>query len=355
MAEWERFANRPYAIYGRGGEGGWMYWLEVSVVADGEAAEAVADVLRPLAYQEGVVLEQAPVQQGDPRGPDPTAIELEPEVTVKIYLPGNEDTPAKRQRIREVLYYLGRLYPIPEPAFRKLADQDWAEAWKAHYTPFRVGRRLWIRPSWTTLEEAAAADDVILTLDPGMAFGTGLHPTTQMCLQALERLARPGMRVLDVGTGSGILAIAALRLGATSALAVDNDPQAVAAAGENALANGVAGQMDVREGSLSGVTGRGQWDLVLVNILAPVIVSLIQEDGLLDYVTAGGRLLLSGIIDEQAPAVREALAAAGGFVVDEMTVRDWVTLIAGRPLAEEASGGPRKNATTITPGHDASA
>ena len=330
-----------------------MYWLEVSVVADGEAAEAVADALRPLAYQEGVVLEQVPGQKEDPRGLNPTAVE--PEVTVKIYLPGSEDTPEKRQRIRELLYYMGRLYPIPEPTFRKLEDKDWAEAWKAHYAPFRVGRRLWIRPSWLALEDAPAANDVVLTLDPGMAFGTGLHPTTQMCLQALERLVRSGMRVLDVGTGSGILAIAALRLGAASALAVDNDPQAVAAAGENALANGVAGQLVVREGTLSAVAERGKWDLVLVNILAPVIISLLREEGLLDYATEGGRLLLSGIVDEQAPAVREALAAAGGAVAEEMTVRDWVTLIAGRPAPEGMPGGPTKNATAITSGHDASA
>lgn len=323
-----------------------MYWLEVSVVADGEAAEAVADVLRPLAYQEGVVLEQ----KGDPHALDPTAVE--PEVTVKIYLPGDEDTAEQRQRIRELLYYLGKLYPIPEPTFRKLEDQDWAEAWKAHYTPFRVGSRLWIRPSWQPLEGGHAADDVVLTLDPGMAFGTGLHPTTQMCLHALERLVRPGMRVLDVGTGSGILAIAALRLGAASALAVDNDGQAVAAAAENAARNGVAAQLVVREGTLSSVAERGRWDLVLVNILAPVIVAMLEEDGLLDYAAEGSRLLLSGIVDEQAPAVREALAAAGGVVVDEMTVRDWVTLVAGRP---GPAGDSTKNATAITSGHDASA
>lgn len=325
------------------------YWLEVSVVTDGEAAEAVAEVLRPLAYQEGVALEQ----RGDPRALDPMAVE--PEVTVKVYLPGSEDTPEKRQRIREVLYYLGRLYPIPEPVFRKLADQDWAEAWKAHYTPFRVGERLWIRPSWMALEEEPAADDVVLTLDPGMAFGTGLHPTTQMCLQALERLMSPGMRVLDVGTGSGILAIAALRLGAASALAVDNDPQAVIATGENAVINGVGEQLTVREGTLSSVGERGGWNLVLVNILAPVIVSMLQKDGLVDYAGMSGRLLLSGIVEEQAPAVREALVAAGGIVVDEMRIRDWVTLVAGRSAPEDTSEAATKNVTTSTSGCDASA
>lgn len=326
-----------------------MYWLEVSVLADGEAAEAVADALRPIAYQDGVVLEQ----RGDPHSVDPSA--LEPEVIVKIYLPGEEDTSERRQRIREVLYYLGRLYPVPEPTFRKLEDQDWAEAWKAHYSPFRVGERLWIRPSWAATDESLAPGDVVLTLDPGMAFGTGLHPTTQMCLQVLERLVQPGMCVLDIGTGSGILSIAALRLGAGSALAVDTDPQALAAAGENARINGVAGQVVVREGTLTDVAERGKWDLVLVNILAPVIVGMLQDDGLLDYATKDGRLVLSGIIDEQAMAVRGTLAEAGGIVVDEFNIRDWVTLIAGRPGSAGASGKPTKNVTAITPGHDASA
>ena len=122
-----------------------MYWLEVAVECDGEAAEAVAELLRPLAYGDGVVLEQRS---------DATALEedaLEPEITVKIYLPEEQDAPVVRQRIREALYYLGRLYPIPEPTFRELEDKDWANAWKKHYHPFRVGSRIWIQPSWTPL------------------------------------------------------------------------------------------------------------------------------------------------------------------------------------------------------------
>jgi ribosomal protein L11 methyltransferase len=298
------------------------YWLEVAVVTDGEAAEAVAEALRPLAYHEGVVLEQ----QGDATSLDPYA--LEPDVTVKIYLPGDEDTPAIRRRIEEVLYYLGRLYPIPRPAFRKLEDEDWAHAWKEHYKPFRVGRQLWIQPSWVKAE-GAGPNDVVLTLDPGMAFGTGLHPTTQMCLQAIEDLVRPGMRVLDVGTGSGILAItAALLAGARvqggAVVAVDTDRLAVAAARENAERNGV--KLDVRLGSLAGVEP-GEWDLVVVNILAPVIVEMLAA-GLMDYVAKDGWLLLSGIIDEQLPAVEEALAAADAAVVEIRTIRDWVGLVA---------------------------
>lgn len=299
------------------------YWLEVAVVTDGEAAEAVAEALRPLAYQEGVVLEQ----RGDARSLDPYA--LEPEVAVKIYLPGDEDTPTARQRIEEVLYYLGRLYPIPAPEFRKLNDDDWATAWKAHYVPFRVGQRLWIQPSWVDASTAEVGE-LVLTLDPGMAFGTGLHPTTQMCLQAIEELMQPGMRVLDVGTGSGILAIAAALLGGEESggafVAVDTDRLAVVAARENAARNGV--QLDVRQGSLDSISPGG-WDLVIVNILAPVITGMLQN-GLMDYVAETGYLLLSGIIDEQLPLVEGALAAAGGRIVERRLIRDWVGLVAQR-------------------------
>jgi ribosomal protein L11 methyltransferase len=298
--------------------------LEVSVVTDGEAAEAVAEALRPLAHNQSVVLEQ----RGAAEDLDPDA--LEPEVTVKIYLPAAEDTAATRRRIEEILYFLGRLYPIPAPSFRKLEDKDWATAWREHYHPFRVGQHLWIQPSWIASADATGRqeDDVVLTLDPGMAFGTGLHPTTQMCLQALEQLARPGIAVLDVGTGSGILSVAAAKLGASTVLGVDTDPQAVAAARENAAQNGVAAQVTVLQGSLGSIASR-PWDLVLVNILAPVIVEMLAMNQLLDYVSAESHLLLSGIIEPQLPDVVAAVEAAGGEVREEYSVRDWRTLVVG--------------------------
>lgn len=301
------------------------FWLEVAVECDGEAAEAVAELLRPLAYGDSVVLEQ----RSDARAQEEDA--LEPQVTVKIFLPGEQDSPELRQKIREALYYLGRLYPIPEPAFNRLADKDWAHAWKEHYHPFRVGSHIWIQPTWAPLADEIRADDVVLTLDPGMAFGTGLHPTTQMCLSALPGLVRPGVRVLDVGTGSGILAIAAAKLGAHRVLGVDTDDQAVRAAEENVAQNDVADRVEIAHGSLDGVSDRN-WDLVVVNILAPIIVDMLraadQKPGLLDYVNADGRLLLSGIIDAQESTVSQALDDVGAAIVETLRVRDWVALVA---------------------------
>lgn len=303
------------------------YWLEVAVVCDGEAAEAVAELLHPLAYGDSVVFEQ----QGDPSALNEDA--LEPQVTVKIFIAGDQDTPGVRQNIREALFYLSRLYPIPEPSFREVADKDWAHAWKEHYHPFRVGARIWIQPSWVPLSASVSADDVVLRLDPGMAFGTGLHPTTQMCLRALPELVTPGSSVLDVGTGSGILAIAAAKLGAQRVLAVDTDDQAIRAARENVAQNDVVGKVDVQSGSLE-ILPDGTWRVVIVNILAPVIVGMLRGEGgrkqLLDVVQRDGHLLLSGIIDRQEGEVRQALAAAGAAVVNTRRVRDWVSLVARR-------------------------
>ncbi len=302
-------------------------FTEISVTVDGEAAEAVAEILRPFAYQDGVVLEQL----GDPNDPDPLAVE--PEVTVKIYVPEKDDTPDLRRRLQEILYHLNRLYPVPSPTFKTLEEKDWANAWKEHYHPFRVGQRIWIRPSWYDSEEEGATtaetvteNDVVLMLDPGMAFGTGLHPTTQKCLRALEKIVQPGQQVLDVGTGSGILAIAAVKLGAANVVGVDTDEMAVKTAVANAQQNQVSEQIVVWQGDLSTVTARG-WDVVLVNILAPVIIGLLNEGQLMDYVADNGRLVLSGIIDSQAGDVMDAVANAGGHVVETLAVRDWVTLI----------------------------
>jgi ribosomal protein L11 methyltransferase len=303
-----------------------MYWLEVSVVTDGEGAEAVAEVLRPFAHKDGVVLEQL----GDESDPNPDA--LETAVTVKIYIPEDEDNLNLRRRIEEVLYHMGRLYPLPPPAFRQLQEEDWANAWKAHYHPFRIGNKIWIQPGWLEQEAGAPGKDgiqpgdVVLTLDPGMAFGTGLHPTTQMCLLALEKLVQPGMKVLDVGTGSAILAIAAAKLGAVSLLGIDTDRLAVDAAQTNAAQNDVTEQVAIRQGTLDTVTQRG-WDIVVVNILAPVIISLFAQDQLLDYVAGNGRLILSGIIEEQGEGVETAVAAAGGRVIETYQIRDWIAYV----------------------------
>ena len=306
-----------------------MYWLEVSVITDGEGAEAVAEVLRPFAYQGSIAVEQL----GDEDNANPNAMETA--VTVKIYIAHTQDTPALRRRIEEILYHMGRMYPIPPPTFRKLEDKDWAEAWKEHYHPFRIGHKIWIQPSWIGLDERNSSGDsiqegdVVLVLDPGMAFGTGTHPTTQMCLQALEKIVKPGDSLFDVGTGSAILAIAAAKLGATPLLGIDIDQVAIDAAIANAEMNGVADGIVFETGVLTDVPVQ-KWNIVVVNILAPIIISLLDNDRLMDYVADDGYLILSGIVDSQMALVETAVTNAGGVVEERLLIRDWVSYVIRR-------------------------
>jgi ribosomal protein L11 methyltransferase len=296
-----------------------MDWLEVSVEVDGEAAEAVSEVLNRYG-RGGVVIEHLlAAGLGAHQGTD--------ELRVKAYLPA-KDADLKR-RVEEALWHLGQLYPIPEPTFHLLAEADWAEAWKQHYAVLHVGQRTVIVPRW--LSHEAKPGQVAITLDPGMAFGTGTHPTTQLCLEALEHYVdaadrMAAVRVLDLGTGSGVLSIAAAKqLAAASILALDIDELAVAAARENVAENGVDAQVGVELGSLEAA--RGPYDLILVNILAQVICALLDE-GLASHLRPGGTVIASGIIDEHESSVRAAFAAYGLGVVDRLVERDWVALVA---------------------------
>jgi len=286
-----------------------MEWLEISVTVDSEAAEAVAEVLSDYAYR-GVAIEAGP--EGWNAGP----------VVVRAYLPADDQLKANSRRVEEALWHLGQIRPISEPIFRPVAEKDWAEAWKERLQVLRVGRHILIQPSW--LDCAPAPDDIVIQLDPGMAFGTGLHPTTQMCLAALENLISPGAGVLDLGTGSGILAIAAAKLGAGRVLAVDNDPVAVETAQGNVADNGVPSVVSVQCGSLAQVSGC--YDLVVVNILARVIVDMARE-GLAAHVRPGGRLVAAGIIEDQEPEVAAALEDEGLTLVERQQADDWVCLI----------------------------
>ncbi len=296
-------------------------WLEVTLEVDGEAAEAVAEVLSRFApgqvAVESTAIAEDPDGEGYPVGP----------LRVRAYVPWDEQVEQQRQRIAEALYFLSRLRSLPEPTFRRVETADWTEAWKVHYRPVPIGRRLVVVPAWM---DNPLPERIPLLLDPGMAFGTGMHPTTQMCLAEVERLTRPGIRVLDVGCGSGILAIAALKLGAAMAVGVDTDAEAVRVAQENARRNGVAERFVVAQGSvaevLAGVGPFTQAPLVLANILAGVLVTLLQEEGLATLLTPEGHLVLSGILAHQAESVLAAAEEAGLRLAHRRQIEDWVTL-----------------------------
>jgi ribosomal protein L11 methyltransferase len=304
-------------------------WLEVSLTVSAEAAEAVSEVLTRFA-PEGVALEATaftvtPDDHGVPVGP----------VVVRAYLPADGALEARRARLEESLWHLGQILPLPAPAYKLIVEMDWSEAWKANFKPIRVGRRLLIVPAW--LAETAAGDlaggDVPILLDPGMAFGTGTHPTTQLCLAAVERHLRPGQKVIDLGAGSGILSIAAAKLGSGPVLACDIDAEAVRVAAENAALNGVSERLRVEHGSLAELLAAGESaPLVLANILARVIVDLFDQ-GLAGLVEPGGLLVLSGILDTQSFEVRAALQRYGLSLAAQEQIEDWVAIIARRPPA----------------------
>jgi ribosomal protein L11 methyltransferase len=221
------------------------------------------------------------------------------------------------------------LRPIGELTTRLVHETDWAETWKAHFPVLRVGRRLVIRPTWR--RHHAEPDDVVLALDPGMAFGTGLHPSTRLCLAGVERLADggalEGARVLDVGCGSGILAIAAAKLGAAKVIGVDTDPIAIEASGANARRNRVARRVHARLGSVP--SGGGPFGLVVANLIASLLVELASS--LREELIPGGVLLASGIFVDREGDVRAAFASAGLDVTRRAADGDWVLLEARRP------------------------
>jgi len=311
-----------------------MNWLEVSLTVNGELAEAVADVLARFAYS-GVMMEQGVKYTGEEDAGTPTG-----PITVRAYLEMNDQIEERRQKLEESLYYLGRIQPLPAASYKQIADQNWMEAWKQHYKPILIGKRLVILPAWMDSPEP---NRVAIKIDPGMAFGTGTHPTTQLCLELMEKYFDDGpqtiddpsstvhrpLSVIDVGCGSGILSIAAIQLGAASALGVDIDPGSIANARENADTNQTGDKLILEVGSVQEITdGRFAFrkaPLVLANILAPVIVRLFDA-GLADLMDEDGAIILSGILQEQEQSVIGAAQAKGLRVSERKQMGDWVAL-----------------------------
>jgi len=296
-------------------------WLEVSLSVNGELAEAVAEVLDRYAsngvvYESGVTYNDEE-DEGTPFGP----------VKVYAYLPVDEYLEEKRQRLSEALWHLGRIQPLPEAVYRTIEDEDWMAAWKVNYHPIPIGQRLLILPVWIAQEDHSR---IAVRIDPSMAFGTGTHPSTQLCLEIVEKYVQPGHTVIDVGCGSGILSIAALKLGAQKALGVDIDSASIRSTRENGAANEVEDRLEVGLGSVDEVR-QGQFNLntaslVLANILAPTIIRLFAA-GLADLVAPCGLIALSGILAEQGPSVRAAAEAKGLAFLEQKQSGDWIVLV----------------------------
>jgi ribosomal protein L11 methyltransferase len=325
-----------------------MSWLELSVEIEQEAIESVTELFAQIGYNQGVAIDQPFI--GSPDGPEYT-IDAARSVLVRTYIPLDEHAEEARARLEQGLWALGMMRPVGELQVKQLEEEDWANAWKAHYPIRRIGERFVIVPSW--LEYTPQPGDLVLNLDPGMAFGTGLHPTTQLCLQLLERYVEPNARTLDLGCGSGILAIAAAKAGAQPVLAIDNDPIAVQATAENVERNDVGAIITTVEGSLGPGAELGHWlgsdwaikqraaharpdgpvafepeaefNLIAANILANVHVLLAPY--LHRALKPGGTLVTSGIIADRETDVAAAFETAGLEPIERLQVGDWVALV----------------------------
>lgn len=322
-----------------------MQWLELSVTVDTEAVESVSELFAQYGYNGGVAVEEAIIPSPD--SPE-YQIDTNKPVIVRTYLLANEQAADAQTQIERGLWVLGMMRPVGELQVKTIAEEDWANAWKEHYRTHRIGQRFVIVPSW--LEYEPVENDVVLNLDPGMAFGTGLHPTTKLCLELMELIEfNDNTIVLDLGCGSGILAVGAAKLGSQRVLALDTESIAVAATTENAQINhaetaitalkGSLGNAPLEhwlgwEGDLPGGEAKSyhyanEFDVILANILAKVHVVLGN-----DYLTAlkpGGVLITSGIINEREADVVAAFEAVGLEQVERRTQGDWVAFTHRKP------------------------
>ncbi len=283
-----------------------MNFIEIAVLnIDGESAEAVAELFNRYGHG-GAVMDAYPPHYD--------------RVTVRTVLP--EDDPDRLNKMTVMLMLMGQLLPqgLPEPQLSNIGENDWAESWKEHFHPIRIGQHFVIKPTWRDYQPAA--EDVMIEIDPGLAFGSGLHPTTQLCLELLENMPLTDQSVFDVGTGSGILAMAAWKLGARPILAVDNDDVAVRVAQENFTLNGVTAETAV--GSANDNMGQ-TWQIVIANIIAPVLTEILPD--LAAAVSEGGQLILSGMLAEQEADMRAQVEALQLTVTNRHQIDDWVALV----------------------------
>ena len=295
-------------------------WLEVNLTVDSELAEAVAEVLSRYA-ENGVVVEQGMDYNdaediGTPFGP----------CHVYGYLPMNEEIEEKKNQIQQALWHLGFISEIPEPEFKIIQDQDWMSSWKKFYHPILIGNKMLVLPAWI---EQTDPDRIAIKIDPSMAFGTGTQPTTQLCLTLAEEYVKPGIDVIDVGCGSGILSIGSVLLGAKHALGVDIDPESMKNSKDNAVRNGVTDRCEFYHGSVAEILKNecsiNHAPLVLANILAPILLMLFDV-GMADLVDPGGILCLSGILEDQEEKVRKMAESKGLIFIKRMQVKDWVAM-----------------------------
>ncbi|MGG0250961.1 50S ribosomal protein L11 methyltransferase [Peribacillus frigoritolerans] len=311
-----------------------MKWSEFAIQTTNEAVEPVSNILHE-AGASGVVIEDPLELVKERENVFGEIYHLNPDdypdegVVIKAYLPVNSFLGDTIDAIKESINNL-QLFDIDlgknVVSISEVNEEEWATAWKKYYNPVKISERFTIVPTWEDYTPVSS-DELIIELDPGMAFGTGTHPTTVMCIQALERTVTPGDLVVDVGTGSGVLSIAAALLDAKRIQSLDLDEVAVQSAKQNVELNNVQDKVSVSQGNLlDGVNE--QADIVVANILAEVIMRF--TDDVAKVVKPGGYFIASGIIQTKKQDVKEAIIASGFTVEETILMEDWVAIIAKR-------------------------
>jgi ribosomal protein L11 methyltransferase len=304
-----------------------MEWIEAKVDFDADTTVAAEELIADVFYRFGVkgVVVDDPAMEAPPGADVVLEDDVRPSVNaVSGYFPAATFDHDQRRRFEKALKALIGQLPMQQRIFyRALDEEDWAESWKAFFWPEKVSARIVVKPTWRDYHPSG--NDLVLEIDPGMAFGTGTHPTTALCMQLLEKHLRPQDRLLDVGTGSGILMVAASLLGAAEVHGIDNDPVAVTVAQQNLVLNAIpADRSRAWTGDLvGGVTGH--YDVVVANILAPVILGLLPDvRGLL---APAGRFICSGILESQQEEVVAKARSLGFQLVEAVAREEWVALV----------------------------
>ncbi|WP_175990987.1 50S ribosomal protein L11 methyltransferase [Bacillus sp. Marseille-Q1617] len=315
-----------------------MKWSEISILTTNEAIEPISHILHESGAS-GVVIEDPFDLIKEREDMFGEIYQLNPEdypsegVLVKAYLPVNSFLGETVEEIKQGITNLVT-YDIDigenKVEISEVNEEEWATAWKKYYHPVKISDKFTIVPTWEDYTPVHS-DELIIELDPGMAFGTGTHPTTVMCIQALERIVKQGDSVIDVGTGSGVLSIAAALLSASEVKAYDLDEVAVRSARLNVKLNKVQNTVTVDENNLlNGITG--QTDVIVANILAEIILRFTVDA--YELVKPGGYFITSGIIQPKKQQVKDSLEAAGFGIEEVMVMEDWVAIIAKKPTLE---------------------
>ena len=295
-------------------------WLEVSIQVNGDQSESVAEIIRRH-ITSGVVIESGEIIDDEYHGHPSDWVIL------RGYLPVDNNLATTRANLLQDLHYLQLISPFPDPNFQEIPDQDWNQTWKAIYQPVTVGEKFIIIPAWIEMDDHPRT---AILIDPGMAFGTGAHPTTRLCIEALEDYLHPGDAFVDLGCGSCILSIAAAKLDAGPIVSIDNDAQAIDTARTNVAHNQLQHQIQPLIGSLPElleiIQGEFKPRVVVVNILAKIIERFLAE-GLAHSVIPGGLLILSGILDKQVNTILEQARTLGLQEIRRYQEKDWICLV----------------------------